>query len=140
MLRMSVIHNSYRNSRKEGNFIKRMSEENRIDYITRTIASYNARLLLPFIKLKKYDRYWREIKYQINNDIDPIYKGVSYNSRRESDYLMRLSHTERVTHTKEFIATCNAQYLKPFIKITGHDENFREIHYSVDIPHNQNEK
>lgn len=53
-------------SRKESNFINRMSSEERELYIKRFIASCNPEELIPFIKITKHDKYFREIEYEIN--------------------------------------------------------------------------
>jgi len=128
---MTIIDGMLRNARKEANFIKRMSDEKRTTYLLQTIASHNASLLVPFIRIRRYDRYWREIHYTINNHIDPLRKSTTYNSRRNSDALMLLSPKERLFITKQFIATCDAKYLIPFITITAHDADYQHVQYTI---------
>lgn len=53
-------------SRRESNFINRMNPEQRDQYIKRFIASCNPEQLIPFIKITKHDKHFREIEYEIN--------------------------------------------------------------------------
>lgn len=53
-------------SRKEANFINYMKSEQREQYIKQWIASCNVGQLVPFIKIIKHDRYFREIEYEID--------------------------------------------------------------------------
>lgn len=61
-------------------------------------------------------------------------KGVMNNSRKESDFVKRMTDEEREHYLKRFIASCNPEELIPFIKITKHDKNFREIEYVINVP------
>jgi hypothetical protein len=54
------------NSRRESDFINRMGPEQRDLYIKSFIASCNSEELIPFIKIKKTTRYFREVEYEIN--------------------------------------------------------------------------
>jgi tagatose-1,6-bisphosphate aldolase len=61
-------------------------------------------------------------------------KGITNNSRRESNFIKRMTSENREQYIKRFIASCNAEQLIPFINITKHDEHFREIEYVISIP------
>lgn len=64
-------------------------------------------------------------------------KGKINNSRKQSDFVKRMSAEERDHHFKRFIAACNPEELMPFIKITGHDKHFREVRYEINIPNTE---
>lgn len=61
-------------------------------------------------------------------------KGVTYNSRRESDFIKRMTPEGRDHYIKRFIASCNPEELIPFIKITKCERYYREIHYEINVP------
>ncbi|MCM3763461.1 hypothetical protein [Neobacillus niacini] len=61
-------------------------------------------------------------------------KGVMNTSRRESNFINRMSSEQRDRYIKDFIARCNPEQLIPFIKITKHDKHFREIEYVINVP------
>lgn len=61
-------------------------------------------------------------------------KGVTNNSRKQADFVKSLKPDVRERHIKRFIAACNVEELMPYIKITGHDKNYREISYEIQIP------
>jgi hypothetical protein len=60
-------------------------------------------------------------------------KGIINNSRRESDFIKRMSSEKRERYIKSFIASCNSEELIPFIKIIKHDKHFREIEYEINV-------
>lgn len=61
-------------------------------------------------------------------------KGTINYSRRNSNFVKFLSPEEREQHIKHFIASCSVEQLIPFIEITQHDKNFREIQYVINVP------
>jgi tagatose-1,6-bisphosphate aldolase len=63
-----------------------------------------------------------------------VKNGIMNNSRKESDFIKRMSSKEREQYIKRFIASCNPEELIPFIEITKWDKNFREIEYVINIP------
>jgi hypothetical protein len=64
--------------------------------------------------------------------------GVTHNSRRQSNFINRMTPEQRERHIIQFIAACEAQELIPYIKITKHDKYFREIEYTLEIPGHDN--
>lgn len=60
-------------------------------------------------------------------------KGTMNTSRKESDFINRMTPEKRDRYIKDFIARCNPEELIPFIKITKHDKHFREIEYEIDV-------
>lgn len=117
-------------NRNEGNFIKRMQPEKRDTYIKEWIAACNKNELIPHIRITKTDRYYREVRYEIQTE-SGIEKGVMYHSRRDSDYILSLSKPKRIESIKSFIAATQNRLLVPFIDITGHDEAYRRIEYQI---------
>lgn len=117
-------------NRNEGNFIKRMQADTRDTYIKEWIAACNKKELIPHIRITKTDRYYREVHYEIHTETG-IEKGVMYHSRRESDYILRLSKTKRIESIKSFIAATQHRLLIPFIDITGYDADYRRIKYQI---------
>lgn len=61
-------------------------------------------------------------------------RGVLHSSRRQSDFLKRLSSKDREENIIEFIAACNAKMLVPYIRIIGNDRNYRQVDYAIEIP------
>lgn len=61
-------------------------------------------------------------------------RGVLHSSRRQSDFLKRLSSKDREENIIEFIAACNAKMLVPYIRIVGNDRNYRQVDYAIEIP------
>lgn len=119
-------------SRNESNFVKRMADEKRDRYIKDWIARCNQQDLVPLIKITKHDRYYRTVRYEINTG-DSVEKGITYNSRRESDNILSLSNEQREQSIKRFIAACNPKLLIPFIEITAYDPDNRTIEYQINI-------
>lgn len=68
---------------------------------------------------------------------DKVKKGVTYNSRRESNFINRMSAKDRDRYIRHWIASCNVEMLTPFVKVTKHDKYFREIEYEIVIPNNE---
>lgn len=66
-------------------------------------------------------------------------KGVTHNSRRESDFIKRMSPKNQEEYIKRFIAACNPEQLIPFIEITGRDRHFRKIEYEIRLPEEKKE-
>lgn len=63
--------------------------------------------------------------------------GKVHKSRKESDFMKRMKPEERERYIKQWISACNPHELIPFITITKHDKNFREIEYTIDIPNSE---
>lgn len=61
-------------------------------------------------------------------------KGITYNSRRQSNFVNSLNPEQRERYIKDGIARCHPELLIPFIKIVKHDKYFREIEYVIEIP------
>lgn len=135
-----IIKGTLKNSRREANFIsyymRNKTEEYRHDYIKQNIVGKHADLLVPFIHINKHDRYHRKNHYMIDlkDGVTPPHKGILHQSRRNADDLLSLPKNERFCNMKQFIAHCNTQLLKPFVRITGHDEKYREIQYEIEMP------
>jgi hypothetical protein len=52
-------------SRRQSNFINYLSPEKRDRYLKEWIAANNTKELIPFIKITKHDKYYREVEYEI---------------------------------------------------------------------------
>ena len=61
-------------------------------------------------------------------------EGVTHNSRKEGNFIKGMNPDKRDRYIKRWISSINPEELIPYIKITGHDSNFREIKYVIDIP------
>jgi hypothetical protein len=60
--------------------------------------------------------------------------GKMNTSRKESNFVCRMSPEDREQYLKRFMASCNPEELIPFIEITKNDKYFREIEYVINIP------
>lgn len=65
-------------------------------------------------------------------------KGVLHNSRKQADFLSRLGSPSGDKHVKQFIASCNADMLVPFITITKWGKR-REVEYEITLPESEGE-
>lgn len=129
---MTIIQKVLKNIDSVGTTIKNMPEDKRNDYILGLIAPFHPQTLTPYIEITKHDEQWRRIEFTINNGNDPIYHGETIRPRRTINNTVNVTAEQRERYVKEFIAVCYPQYVKPFIKITHHNENFTEIHYTVE--------
>lgn len=60
--------------------------------------------------------------------------GVTYNSRRESNFICRMRSENREQYIKRWIAACNPEELIPYVEIVKHDKFYREIEYKINLP------
>lgn len=133
---MSQINGTLKRSRKEANFIKRkvqLRREKGYAYIKESIAGNHADLLIPFVRIKKHDRYHRENHYVIKIG-DVIITGTIYHSRNQSNYLMSLPKEDRVKDIKERIARLEVHLLTSYVNIIECDPDFKAIAYTIDAP------
>jgi hypothetical protein len=53
-------------SRRQASFVNNMSPERREQHIKEWIATCNWQELIPYVKITKHDKYFREVEFEID--------------------------------------------------------------------------
>ncbi|WP_029265738.1 hypothetical protein [Virgibacillus alimentarius] len=103
-------------SRKQSDFVKRMNQKDREDHLKSFIASCESDMLMPYIQIKKHDKHFRKIEYEV--DIP------------DQEELMELKRTvQRYKRTLEEFANRGTKHdLNPTLVMDG-NECFKLLDY-----------
>lgn len=83
---------------------------------------------------EKYKEIVNQQRLLTDKGVEKVKKGTIHQSRKQSNFVNRMTPEKREQHIKEWIATCNWQELIPFVQITKHDKYYREIEYEIRVP------